>query len=75
MEIWKFCEMGKNWLSMTILNNNLLHGTVHHPTKFQADSLKSKSGTSNVILQTWPKPIIENLKVPWNTKIGRAWPF
>ena len=29
--------MHKNWQSMAILNSNLLHGAVHHPTKFQAD--------------------------------------
>ena len=26
---------------MAILYNNMLHGTVHHPTKFQADTLKT----------------------------------
>ena len=30
--------MRKKGLSMAILNNDLLHGTVHHPTKFYADS-------------------------------------
>ena len=27
-----------NWPSMAILNNDLLHGTVHHPTKLEADN-------------------------------------
>ena len=30
--------MHKNWQSMAIFNSDLLHGAVHHPTKFQADS-------------------------------------
>ena len=31
-----FHRICKNWPSMAILNSDLLHGTVHHPTKFQA---------------------------------------
>ena len=38
MEIPKFRKMHKNWPSMTILSSGLLHGTVHDPTKFQANS-------------------------------------
>ena len=37
MEILKFRETRKKWSSMAILKSDLLHGTVHHPTKFQAD--------------------------------------
>ena len=33
----KFCETHINWQNTAILNSDLLHGTVHHPTKFQAD--------------------------------------
>ena len=35
-------EDTKNWMSMSILNRNLLHHTVHHPTKFQASTLNPK---------------------------------
>ena len=28
----------KNWPSIAILNSDQFHGTVHHPTKFQADT-------------------------------------
>ena len=38
MEISKFHSTRKKWPSMTILHSNLLHGIVHHPSKFQADS-------------------------------------
>ena len=31
-KISKFGGMSKNWLSTAILNSDLLHGTVHHPT-------------------------------------------
>ena len=30
--------MCKNWLSITILNSNLILGALHQPTKFQADT-------------------------------------
>ena len=36
---WEFsveCGMCKIWPSMVILNSNLLHGTVHHPTIFKS---------------------------------------
>ena len=49
--------------------SNLLHGTVHHPTIFQANKLKFfKSQKGNVVPQTWSKPIMENFKVPWNAQ-------
>ena len=38
--IENFCEMCKNWLSLAILNINLLHVIVHHSTKSQADNDK-----------------------------------
>ena len=37
-KVTKFRGTRKNWLSMTILNSDLLHHTVHHPAKFQAHS-------------------------------------
>ena len=33
-----FYEAHKNKSSMAILNSDLLHGTVHHPTKFQTNT-------------------------------------
>ena len=36
--IEKFRGTRKNWPSKAILKSDLLHGTVHHSTKFQADS-------------------------------------
>ena len=37
-KILKFRRTSKNWPSMAMLNNGLLHGTVYHSAKFQADS-------------------------------------
>ena len=37
-KISKFHAMQNNQLSMAIINSEMLHGTVHYPTKFQADS-------------------------------------
>ena len=37
-KITKFLGTRKNWPSIAILSSDLLHGTVHHPTKFQDDS-------------------------------------
>ena len=31
-------QCSKNGLSIAILHSDLLHGTLHHPTKFQANS-------------------------------------
>ena len=47
----KFRGTRKNWPSMAIFSNDLLHGTVHHPTKFQANSwkpLRVKAVTSSL---------------------------
>ena len=51
-------EQAKNWLRMIILNSDLLHGTVHHPTKFQADS---KSGNIVRDGRTDRRTSLENL--------------
>ena len=37
-KILKFRRTPKNWPSMAMLNSGLLHGTVYHSAKFQADS-------------------------------------
>ena len=52
----------------TIISN------VFSSMKIFLNELKTYSG--NVFSQTWSKPIMENLKVPWNMqKIGQAWAF
>ena len=37
IEIFKFYGTRQNWPSTAILNSDLVHGTVYHPTKTQAD--------------------------------------
>ena len=37
-EISKFRGTHKNWSSIATVNSDMLHGTVYHPTLFQADS-------------------------------------
>ena len=68
---WEFQSSGRhrNWPSIANLKSDLLHGTVHHPIKYQTNSWNSCSG--KVVPQTWSKPIMENVKVPRNAKI---WP-
>ena len=53
----------QNGLSMTILNCDLFHCTVHHPTKFQADIWRPWRCPSNLIQAYHGK-----FQVPWNTQ-------
>ena len=69
--------MCKNWPSIAILNSNhLLHHTVHHPTKFQADSWnpwRVKGAMSS--LRPGPSLFWEFESSVERAKIGQAWPF
>ena len=56
------------WLSIAILNSNLLQATMHHPTKIQADNwnpLKVKAVTSSLrpdaLCITWSRVLSENM--------------
>ena len=50
-------------LSVTISNSDLLHGTLHHATKFQAITWFPHISWYDA--SSWSKPIMENFKVPW----------
>ena len=63
------CE---HWLSAIISNRDPLHGTLYHATKISGHIIISSHFTRGVIVpHTWSKPIMENLKVPWNVQ---NWP-
>ena len=70
-KISRFRGTRTNWPSMAISSNDLLHGTVHHPTKFQADSWNRKE----LEWQRRPSDLLlaysGNFRVPWN---AQNWP-
>ena len=67
----------KNWTNMAILNTYLLHETVHHPTKFQADTCNPWR-VRVVASSLRPDPSL-SWKISkvrgTHTKIGQAWAF
>ena len=66
----------QNWPSMAILSNHLLHGTMYHPTKFQANNwntLRLRAVTFS--LGPVPSLFWKFQSAVERAKNGWAWPF
>ena len=69
MDDFKVPLTHENRPSIAIFDSYLLHATVHHPAKFQADTLRpQRVRTATSSLRPGKKTIMENFKVPWNTQ-------